>query len=349
VPAFLLDHDELRGIARKAFVATGSSEEEAAIVADHLVDANLAGHDSHGVGLLPSYLKDRQSGMVQANRHVRLEHEDGVIARFDGEMGYGQVVVGEAIRHGIAGARRAGVSLVAIRDAYHIGRVGAYAEQAGVAGLVSILFVNVVGGRPMVAPFGGSDGRLQTNPIAIGIPGASGASSIILDFATSRIPIGKARVAAHEKRAVTPGTLIDSRGAPTTDPAALFRNPPGAVLPFGEHKGYGLALVCELLAGVLTGGRANRQLAPTGRMTNGVLGILIDPARLRDLPVFYEEIAAVVQHVKQSPPAVAGKPVLVAGEPEDRSRAARLASGIPIDEVSWRQIRAAVTAVGVAM
>jgi uncharacterized oxidoreductase len=347
VPSFLLDHAELRQLGRRALEAAGSASGEAAIVADHLVDANLAGHDSHGIGLLPMYLNDRRTDMVRANRHVRIEGDGGPITRFDGGMGFGQVIVGEAIAHGVATAGTHGLAILGIRETYHIGRVGAYAEQAAAAGLVSIFFVNVVGGTPVVAPFGGGDSRLQTNPIAIGVPAAEGSTPIILDFATSRIPVGKALVAAHEGRPVEPGTLLDSVGAPSVDPAVLFRRPAGAILPFGEHKGYGLALICEALAGALTGSRVNRQREPTDRMTNGVLAILIDPAQLTELPLFHDEIAAMVRHVKASPPASPGRPVLVAGEPERKARATRLATGIPIDETSWRQIRAAVAAAGV--
>lgn len=349
MPSFLFDHMELRNLGRRSLVASGSSEDEARVVADHLVDASLAGHDSHGIGMLPTYLAERRAGRVKANQHATVVRHDGPFLIFDGGMGFGQVVVGEAVAHAIDEARAGGIALIAVREAYHIGRVGAYAEQAANAGLVSLFFVNVVGGPPMVVPFGGRDGRMQTNPIAIGVPPAASGTAIILDFATSRVPIGKVRVALHEGRQLPPGHLIDADGAETGDPATLFRAPYGFVLPFGEHKGSGLALICEILGGALGGNRANKQLAPTERMTNGVFAILIDPSRLADMPAFHGEVDAIVKHVKASPPARPGVGVVVAGEPERRARATRLAGGIPVDEKSWQQIRAAAADVGVAV
>jgi uncharacterized oxidoreductase len=344
VPAYLIDHEELRELGRRALTATDSEHGEAAIVADHLVDANLAGHDSHGIGLLPMYVTDRLAGMVQPNRHAVREAGGGMPGMFTGEMGYGQVVVGEAIGWGIETARAEGTAIVTVREAYHVGRVGAYAEQAAAAGLVSVIFVNVVGGSPVVAPFGGRDGRLQTNPIAIGVPGRDGAAAIVLDFATSRVPVGKVRVAAAEGRTLAPGTLIDAGGNPTDDPGAFFADPRGFLLPFGAHKGYGLALVCEVLGGVMTGSRSNVQTGSTERMTNGVFAMLLDPARFGGTAHFHDEVAAIVAHVKASPPAAKGVPVMVPGDPERKARAARLATGVPIDEQSWKQINEAVAA-----
>jgi uncharacterized oxidoreductase len=346
VPSFLIKHEELRDLARRALVATGSDAGEATIVADHLVEANLAGHDSHGIGLLPMYLGDRRSGMIKANRHATLEVDGGVFGGFTGEMGYGQVVVGEAFAWGIEKAKAGGTAIVTVREAYHIGRVGAYAEQAAAAGLVSVIFVNVVGGSPVVAPFAGTDARLQTNPIAIGVPGEDGTAAMVLDFATSRMPVGKIRVAAAEGRPVPPGTLIDATGAPTQDPRTFFRTPRASLLPFGEHKGYGLSLMCEVLGGAMSRSRSNRQTGSTGRMTNGVFAIVLDPARF-GTGSFHEEVAAIVAHVKASRPASPGVPVMVPGEPERKARAVRNTAGVPIDEESWRQITAAAVAVGV--
>jgi uncharacterized oxidoreductase len=346
VPSFLIKHEQLRDLARRALVATGSDAGEATIVSDHLVEANLAGHDSHGIGLLPMYLGDRRSGMVESNRHARLELEGGAMGGFTGDMGYGQVVVGEAIAWGIEKARAEGSAIVTVREVYHIGRVGAYSEQAAGAGLVSVIFVNVVGGSPVVAPFAGTDSRLQTNPISIGVPDENGVPAMVLDFATSRMPVGKIRVAAAQGRPVPPGTLIDAAGAPTQDPRAFFRNPRASLLPFGEHKGYGLSLMCEVLGGAMSRSRSNKQTGSTGRMTNGVFAILLDPTRF-GTATFHEEVAALLAHVKSSPPASPGVPVMVPGDPERKARAVRTAAGVPIDEESWRQITAAAAAVGV--
>jgi len=221
LPSFLFDHIELRNLGRRSLAAAGSSEDEARIVADHLVDASLAGHDSHGIGMLPTYLAERHAGRVKANQHAAVVRHDGPFMIFDGGMGFGQVVVGEAVAQGIEEARAGGVALIAVREAYHIGRVGAYAEQAASAGLVSLFFVNVVGGPPLVVPFGGRDGRMQTNPIAIGVPPAADGAAIILDFATSRVPIGKVRVVIS--RAQPP--LVALIGPPSSEAVNFIGSP----------------------------------------------------------------------------------------------------------------------------
>lgn len=348
--AHVIGHEALRGFVHRMLTAAGSVAEEARIVSDHLVDANLAGHDSHGVGLLPMYLRDRQTNKVRANAHAQLLREDGTIGIFEGDMGFGHVLAREATEWGIAKARASGTAIVALRHAYHIARVGTYAELVCAAHLISIVFVNVVFGAPRVAVFGGRDGRLHTNPICIAVPGGDNHPPFILDFATSNIAIGKVRVAYNEKRQLPPGTLIDAAGAPSTDPAVLYEAPLGAILPFGEHKGSGLAVMCELLAGALIGGASNQADMPQDRgLTNNMLAILIDPRRFMPDTVFHREIAAILKHVTDSPAADPAHPVVTAGEPERQSRARRLAQGIPIDGVTWAGIVAAAQSVGVAI
>jgi uncharacterized oxidoreductase len=344
-----IDHQKLRRIAHATFVATGSSGEEATIVSDHLVEANLRGHDSHGVGLIPTYVRDRRAGHQHPNRHPRLLREDGAIAVFDATMGYGHVAARDVTDRGIAKARASGVALVGLQNSHHIARVGTYGEQACAAGLVAILFANVFAGRQMVAPFGGSDARLHTNPICIAVPAGEGRSPFVLDLATSQIAMGKVRVAYNKHVAVEPGVLIDGAGVPTTDPSVLFEEPFGALQPFGGHKGSGLALMCELLAGALVGGPTNQMLNPPRRgLMNNMLAIFIDPARFTELPIFHREIEGILAHVKASPGADPAKPVLVAGEPERSTRAERLANGIPLDPKSWEEIVAAAKEVGAA-
>ena len=196
----VIQAEDLRSLARAIFVATGSDADEATIVADHLVEANLCGHDSHGVGLIPTYIRDRRDGYLHANGHAQLVQEDGVIGIFDGGYAYGHVVAKEATGWGVAKARASGTAIVALRETYHLARVGSYGEQAAAAGLISIIFVNAVAGSQPVAPFGGTDGRLQTNPICISVPVEFDRRPVVLDFATSRIALGKVRLAYNEKR-----------------------------------------------------------------------------------------------------------------------------------------------------
>ncbi len=346
--AHVIGHELLRDLVRRMLTAAGSNAEEAKIVSDHLVDANLAGHDSHGVGLLPTYIHDRKAEKLHANAHVQLLRDDGAIGIFDGDMGFGHVLAREATLWGIERARASGTAIVALRNSHHIARVGTYAELACAANLISIFFVNVVFGAPRVAVYGGSDGRLHTNPICIAVPGSINHPPFILDFATSKIAIGKVRVAYNEKRHLSPGTLIDVTGAPSTDPAVLYEEPKGAILPFGEHKGSGLAVMCELLAGALTGGVTNQAGTARDRgLTNSMLAILIDPQRFTPDTVFHREIEAILKHVTDSPAANEDHPVVTAGEPERQSRKRRLEQGIPIDGVTWAGIVAAAKSVGV--
>src|SRR5260221_8384327 len=218
MPFVSIDHQDLRKLAAGVFTAAGSRPEEAQIVADHLVEANLRGHDSHGVGLIPMYVGDRLAGHLHPNLHARLVREDGPFGIFDGGMGYGHVLAREATEWGIAKARTSGMAVIAPRRSYHLARLGTYGEMAAAAGLGAILFVNVVAGRQKGAPFAGSDGRMQTNPNCIAVPAGEGRLPVILDFATSRIAPGKGRGAHNEGRPGQSGILGDATGAPPTEP-----------------------------------------------------------------------------------------------------------------------------------
>ena len=204
---------------------TGSSDQEADLVARNLVEANLRGHDSHGIGMIPRYVDAVQEGGLNVNAHVVITQDGGATLGLDGRRGYGQVIGREAMALGIERARRHGVCVVALAQAHHLGRIGHWAEQCTAEGLVSIHFVNVVA-RPIVAPFGGRDARFGTNPFCVGVP-RRGREPIVLDFATSRIAQGKTRVAYNKGERVEPGTIIDDRGNPTTDPRYTVVEPSG--------------------------------------------------------------------------------------------------------------------------
>lgn len=349
VSSIVIDHERLCAVARAIVVATGSDEEEAREVADHLVEANLRGHDSHGVGMLPAYVQNYFDGHLHANRHAKLIREDGSIAVFSGEMGYGQKIAREVMDWAIARAKERGVAIAALREVQHIARVGAYGEHAAKAGMISISFVNALSGHPFVAPFGGSDGRFSTNPICIAIPGRDPHTPLVLDFATSVVAMGKVRVAYNQGKQMAPGLLIDERGQPTTDPGVLWPDrSKGAILPFGLHKGSGLAVVAELLGGALTGNLTYQpEHSRDVGIKNGLLTIVFDPARFGELETFQREMEAFLEHVKASPPSDPQAPVLLAGEPERNMRRRRIAEGIPVDAKTWSDIRAAADALGI--
>ena len=201
------------------FTHLGSTPGEATLVADHLIAANLAGHDSHGVGMIPSYVKSHAGGFLQLNRHATVTKDAGAVVTLDGNAGFGQVVAHEAMQLGIEKAKQHGMAAIALRNAHHVGRIGYWAEQCAAAGLISIHFVSVIG-DPMVAPFRGKDSRFGTNPLCVVFPRA-GHPPLLLDYATSAIAFGKTRVAWHKGEAVAPGCLIDAAGRPTTDPAVI--------------------------------------------------------------------------------------------------------------------------------
>lgn len=331
--------------------AAGSQLSEAEAVAANLVLANLSGHDSHGVGMVPRYVDAVREGGLVPNASAAVQLDTGSILTLDGRRGYGQVVGAQAMALGMARARTHGSCIMALANAHHLGRIGHFAEMAVADGLVSIHFVNVLS-RPVVAPWGGGDGRYGTNPCCIGVP-LEGREPFVLDFATSRSAQGKMRVAHNEGRRVDPGYLIDEHGLPTTDPGVvvvpqsngLF----GALMAFGEHKGYGLALACELLGGALTAnGTWHRPTDHARAVFNGMLTILIDPAALGTQERFTQEALAFVDWLKQSPPAPGFDAVRIPGEPEREARSRRASEGVAIDDQTWAEIVAAGRSVGLA-
>jgi hydroxycarboxylate dehydrogenase B len=276
---------------------------------------------------------------------VQTRLDTGTLLALDGQAGFGQVIGHEAMQLGIARAKEHGSCIVALANAHHLCRIGAWAEMAVAEGLVSMHFVNVIS-RPIVAPWGGRDARFGTNPFAVGIP-VPGRAPVILDLATSVIAQGKTRVAHNKSEPLAPGQLLDNFGEPTTDPKFGVIEPIGALRTFGEHKGFGLALVCELLGGALAGGLAVH--GPTDgrqRVLNGMLTVLFDPQRLGQSSIYTGEMQAFLDWVVASPPQAGTERVLVAGEPERISRAKRLAEGIPVDATTWTQLLAAADKLG---
>ncbi len=259
----------------------------------------------------------------------------------DLDCGGARPIARQAVEWAIEAAQTHGVAVNGLRNAHHIGRVGTYGEIAADAGMVALHFVNVASGPPPVAPFRGREGRFLTNPVCIAIPGTDNNAPILLDFATSRVAMGKVRVAHNAGKPMLDGALLDHAGQPTTDPSVMYSEPRGVVLPFGEHKGSGLALVCELLAGAIVGSASVTTPTPPERgIINGMLSIVIDPNRLSTRNSIMSEIDAMISWVKSARPADPDLPVLVAGEPERMYKAERIANGIEIDDTTWAQLSA---------
>jgi hydroxycarboxylate dehydrogenase B len=339
--------EPLHRLVCTVFERAGTTAEEARLVADHLIDCNLMGHDSHGVIRVLPYARLVQSGRTASDQPIKITKDAGALITVDGQEGLGQVVVKKAIDLGIERAREHGVAVIGICNTAHMGRIGAWAEQAAAAGMVSLHFCNTTGFGIQVAPFGGTDRRLSVNPIAMGVP-RPGQEPIIHDMSTGTVAAGKVRVARNKGEQLPAGALIDNQGRPTTDPEAFFADPPGAITTAAGHKGYGLALFVEILAGSLTGGSSSHPDHPTAdRPVNNLLSILIDPERMAGSAAMAADIDRLVGWVKASPPLVAGGEVLMPGDVERRARAERRANGISLDPNTLAQIREAATMVGV--
>jgi uncharacterized oxidoreductase len=356
----LIQAQPLTDIVTRIIKGTGSSDAEAKQVAENLVLANLSGHDSHGVGMVPRYVDAVLEGGLVPNTSVRVNLDSGTLLGLDAQHGYGQIVGVEATRMGIERAKKHGSCIVALGHAHHLGRIGHFAEMAVAEGLVSIHFVNVLS-RPVVAAWGGGDGRYGTNPCCIGIPVGHAASLVnkafagyqadkpfVLDFATSRVAQGKMRVAYNKGEQVPDGYLIDEKGAPTNNPGVVVvsQNPDpkgevqlGALMPFGEHKGFGMAVACELLGGALCGGGTWHRAADNKRAVyNSMLTILISPEALGTQNIFAQEASSFIDWLKLSPAAQGSGGVLTAGDPERAYRAKRRVDGITIDQTTWGEL-----------
>ena len=299
--------------------------------------------------MIPAYVRNLHAGSLKLNQGHEAVVQSGCFAVWDAQYGVGQVVARDAMEWCIATAREHGIAVHALRNSHHIGRVGTYGEMAAAAGLLSVAFVNGAGGPPRVAPYRGRAGRLSTNPMCIAIPATPTNPAIILDFATSRIALGKVRVAANSGKQVVPGALIRADGTATTDPTVIYGGEgDGAVLPFGEHKGYGLALICEILGGAIAGSGVAHKDSPMDRgIVNGWLTFVLDPTRLAAAEAIAAEVDALVEWVKSSPPIDPTAPVLVAGEPERIARAQRERDGIEVDATTWHDITEAARSLGV--
>jgi len=338
----------------EVFAHADSSPEEARRIATYLTTANLTGHDSHGVIRVPVYIRWKKMGSIVPDQTVELVVDTPALAVVDGKFGYGQTVAPQAVRIGIEKCKASGLSAVALRNAGHIGRVGDWAEMAAAEGLVSVHFVNAAG-SVLVAPYGGVERRLSTAPYCVGIP-RQGQGPIVLDFATSIVAEGKVLVASRGGKKLPKGALIDLDGTLSEDPAVLYgpyepegprdhSQGEGAIRAFGEHKGSGLALICELLGGALTGTGAT---GPNRRFANGMFAVYVDPKVVDPGNFFDGEISRYVSYFKDSKPVAGVDAVLIPGEPEARMRADRTNNGVPLPHDTWAAIVNTAREVGVS-
>jgi uncharacterized oxidoreductase len=346
VPTF--PADRLRQFATDVFRASGFSAEEAEVVARSLVDANLCGHDSHGLIRIPQYLNALADGRLKLGPALTVLHETPAVLACDGGWGPGQVQAHRLLRRLIPKAREVGVAAGTLKHCGHVGRLGEYAEAAAAEGLALFGTVNNHGFGRAVAPPGGKTGRIGTNPLCLGVPAEP---PVVLDIGTSVCAEGKVRVAFNKGEPAPSGWLLDGEGRPTTDPGVLYREPRGTILPLGgpqAYKGFGLGLLLDMLAGGLSGAPCSRpDVGPLS--ANAVLFVLFDSAHFAGRDHFRAEVTTLAANVRSCPPAADGPGIQLPGDPERRARAQREAGGIRLDDGTWGQLTALAQRLGVTV
>ena len=334
----------LRLVGSRIFQAVGALPDAAAIVARSLVEANLAGHDSHGVIRIPEYVERARAGTIRPAARPSLTMDRRATALVSGNWGFGQVAGIFAIDQGVARAKEHGVAAVGLIRCNHLGRLGEYMERASVAGCVALAWVGGLGGAHQAVPYGGAEPAYGTNPIAAAFP-AGPAGPVVVDFATTAIAGGKVMVADAAGELLAPGCIVDRHGRPTTDPQDFLGG--GALLPFGGHKGYALAVLAELLGQALTGAAQAGDEGgggPPFRRAGALFvvlhaGLFCAEEKVEDVAV------ATVERIRAVRPAPGFERVLVPGEPEALVRKGRQADGIPLPLETWHKITAAATSV----
>ena len=328
----VISHDRLEEICKDILRGFGASGDEAKAVAKIMVKANLRGHDSHGVIQLARYIKEVQEGIIKPRSRVRIVKETPSTALVDGGNNFGHYIGEKAMETAIKKAEGHGVGVVGAFNCAHVGMLAHYTMMALEHDMAGVMIVNAPAGAG-VAPWGGISRVLGTNPLSIAVP-AGREQPIVLDMATSVVAVGKVLLALDRGERVPEGWMIDSGGSPTTDPRDFFGG--GAMLPFGGYKGYGLSVMVELLAGVLTGAGCSMDEDSVGY--NGVLTMAIDIGAFTPIEEFKARTDKLVRRVKTVPLAPGFEEILLPGEKETREKEKRLREGIPIDEVTWKKV-----------
>ncbi|MFK8078859.1 MAG: Ldh family oxidoreductase [Granulosicoccus sp.] len=332
--------DSLERFASAVLEVFGCDAAERAVVASHLIDANLTGHDSHGIGMLPLYGDQVLDGNLVPNQSPELQPPLGAIAVVDAKRGFGHRMALLALDHAMRGVPEHKVAILALRNSGHVSRVGTYSEYCAAHGYVSLHFVNVVGHSPLVAPYGSAQSGFSTNPISMGMP-VQKAAKPLLDIATSTVAFGKVRVANNKGEQMPSGCLLDEQGLETLDPAPMAEERLGSLAAFGAHKGSGLGIFVELLAGALASDHtvASMPNLPRG-VINNMFSIIIDPSAFDDIQNVEQRTEEFYAYIKQCTPASGVDEVLMPGEPELRNRQTRKRDGIFVDDQTIAQIMA---------
>ncbi|HWA98606.1 MAG TPA: Ldh family oxidoreductase [Pirellulales bacterium] len=339
--------ESLERFATQLLESGGLTPDEAQLVGKSLVEANLRGHDSHGVMRIPYYLDQVTKKEVVPGAEFTILRDTPSIVVADGHWGFGQTQAQRLMYRLIGKAHESGVALGTLIHSGHIGRLGEYCEMAAEAGLVSMIMVNTHGVARRVAPPGGKAPRLGTNPLAIGVP--AGKAPLVLDFGTSATAEGKVRVKKIAGQTCPDGWLLDSEGRPTNDPNTLYGDPPGTILPMGgtqAYKGFGLALMVEIFAGALSGGVTIRE-KPINPNGNCVFMMVVDPRHVGGREHFAAEVSQLTAFVRSCPRIDGCDEIQLPGDPEQRVLAQRSTEGVYLDDGNWRQLAELAKKLGV--
>ena len=333
--------EELTTVCLNVFQKLKIPTAEAEVVTKSMVDANRVGHDSHGVIHLSKYVRELEAGLIQPGAPTETLHESASIAVLDGNWGFGPVIATRAVELAIQKAKQTDISSVAVSRCNEVGRLGGYACLAADAEMIALLMANDHGGGTCVAPHGGVEGRLSTNPMACAVP-IEGKDPIVLDMSTSVVASGKIRVKQHRNESVPHGWLIDAEGKLTTNPDDFYDVPPAALLPFGGavsvHKGFGLSVIVDILSGALTGAGCSQ--SEDARVGNGLFVLVMNVASFRGFPGFSAEIERFIRYLKSAKRAAGVDTIRVPGERGWEAQRRREREGIPIDAETWAQIQA---------
>lgn len=340
----------LTSFSQALFRAAGVPDADAAVVANSLVDANLCGHDSHGVMRVPQYVEFLRKGTYKPGVTLTVLSETPALLAADANWGLGQVQAYRLLERILPKARAMGIAVGTLRNSGHTGRLGEYAELAAREKLALFATVNSHGSGRRVVPPGGTEGRISTNPICMGVP--TGGEPVIIDFGTSAVAEGKVRSQFQKKEPTPEGWLVDHAGAPTTNPAVLYNEPRGSILPFGgpqAYKGFGLGLLLDMICGGLSGGSCSNPAFPLAGHGNAAVFLLFDPAKFGGTDHFLKETTALAAYVRSCPTAPGVSGITLPGDPERTAKSRRSVEGIPVPDGTWELIVKTARELGVEL
>jgi LDH2 family malate/lactate/ureidoglycolate dehydrogenase len=339
--------EQLERIGHALLVAAGTPPGEAEIVMRHSIDANLAGHDSHGIIQIPTYIDRIKAGHIVPGAEWTIVQESATTTVVDGHWGFGYVATERAMRLTIDKAARANVAAATVFRQGHIGRLASYPLMAAAEGMIGLITADSGRSAKQVAPFGGREARLGTNPLSVAVP-SDLAGPLFLDMATSAVAAGKISLAVSRNEQVPRGWIVDRDGQPTTDPNALRAG--GALLPLGGTEGYkgsGLSAIVEILCGLLTG--LGFGIDPTFRHNDGCFIAVFNVSAFRPLAEFKQQVAEFAQYLQATEPAQPGGRVYYPGEVEYLREQERRANGIDVEDATWRKLQALAAEYGLSL